>query len=55
MHSTDLYSLLLLGIERKQVGDLIFDGLSLSMKAANFLCHAHDFSSKFFLELFDMG
>jgi hypothetical protein len=55
--NSDTYSVsgsLLLSVEREKVGNLILHSLSLLVQASNFLCHAEDFPSQLFLELFHM-
>lgn len=51
-HQTTLF---LFRIKGEKIGNLLLDCLSFFMQTTNVLCHDQDLTSKFFLELFNMG
>jgi len=54
MMHVHLPRLFLLGIERKEVRDLLLEVLPLSLQAADFLGHDQDLPSQLLLELLDV-
>ena len=48
---TDLNRLLLLGIKREQVRDLLLEALPVALQSRHFLCHEKNLFGEFLLEL----